>query len=656
MVGRITINVGHLWSWVVAAMLVSGQGCCAAMVDAQGYDRSAPRPDHGDGFFVAGDVEPHVIAAWHGAIARLPQVHRELLKEVTLRRESHLHVPGDFPLEYRLMASAAHASYGIAEREVVVYDAGVSGRSKWREPPPSADDVVAFLAAIADALGVAPPQTPNDPGSQLAWEQFTQRVYAWSGDASPQPTPPLGDVAVLEQFMNAGVDRALGGVPDIEQLLLHELAHGIQLAIHAPLFRKIHEWSWLSDWRETYDGSVTDGILGGGNRMEDPLALVRLLFDAPRGDTLLYPTKTDVFVNRYMEYDPREDYAEATRLFVYAPHMLAEISPEKLLYLNAASWNATAELTDPPSLWFDAQQLHGAPWRDRLVQAANWYLAGGDALAQPTPQTIAAVLAAHAEVFSADELLPPHELPEIPYDLPAAVLAWPPLNQLAVMIDNVTFVPPPSLIVSQWDRLYEKWAEQQAGVRTLEPLLHDAQSLRLHLAEVTAIVEDHQARYESLGLYLRLGSQFLDREEFVQAVKREIDHHHQHGVMLFAFLIALHPNVQLADEADIAAAKALVRRLPASFDAAELAALIVRHHLRQGEVDEALEHTAAIQGNTHAARLRIELLSQIASDYPHHAEQAQHLAESLLSTIALPWLRERLAETVQAMSELVAAE
>jgi len=361
-------------------------------------------------------TDPSSAQALESARARLPERLRARVEGVEVVRRPDLGVPDAAPLDLRLFGRGALAFFDTSEGVVVVTDAGASGVATWAGPAPSADDVEVFLARIAPALD---PADGSALDAVARWERFRDHVSAWAG----RPLEgDLGDVRVLDAFLAEAPWRALGGRVPLEALLLHELAHAVQLA-GDDFQARVLAWSAVTGWRERRDGSIADGVAGQW-LSERPVALVRLLLDGPRGDSEYEPGGAADGVSPYALFDPREDFAEAARAMSYAPREFAAAHPARFMAINATGWVADLDASEPGPLWRGAEDL-GAEAMAATVERgareilARWAESEGDV----DPAAFAAVLDAHAAWIPPDLVEPSGGAAAVARDLPPSIAA-----------------------------------------------------------------------------------------------------------------------------------------------------------------------------------------------------------------------------------------
>ena len=105
----------------------------------------------------------------------------------------------------------------------------------------------------------------------------------------------------------------MGGEVPLEELLLHEMGHALQLESGSmSLASRMSFWASLSGFTESKSKEPTNGFVGGMNTSEHTMVLIRLLLaDDPakvsRGSQAHYQHAPQArFVNRYTRYDLRE--------------------------------------------------------------------------------------------------------------------------------------------------------------------------------------------------------------------------------------------------------------------------------------------------------------------------------------------------------------
>lgn len=188
-------------------------------------------------------IEPEIHKAFEEARALLPEPLRDRVEDVTLVRAPDLGVPPDAPFAYQLLNKAAFMAFSIGPRQLMVFDAGVAGRPLWGQAPPSATELVPFLAVVSDVLEVDAPRHEEDPAFLEAWQAFVARVYSWRQEPPPEPVPPPGDSGVLDRFLEDGVRRSMGGSVPLVPLFVHEFGHAIQLDGTSGMATRMATWA-----------------------------------------------------------------------------------------------------------------------------------------------------------------------------------------------------------------------------------------------------------------------------------------------------------------------------------------------------------------------------------------------------------------------------
>jgi hypothetical protein len=473
-------------------------------------------------------IEPEIRQAFEEARASLPPPVREMVEGVTLRRAPDLGLPPEVPLAYRLLNKAAFMAFSVGRRELTVFDAGVTGRPRWGQNPPSAQELVPFLAGVADVLGVDAPRDENDPAFPKAWAAFAARVHSWQGKPPPVPEPPPGDPAVLDRFLEDGVRRSMGEKVPLIPLFVHEFAHAVQLEQSLDgMGGKMATWASLSGFVETDSGEPADGFSGGQNATEDAMVLVRLILSddpdrMPRGAPAIYePAAGARFVNRYARYDLREDYAESFRLMVFAPAVLAEKAPEKFLYLNALGWNTKLDTQQPGPLWYAGEDLARLlPKASRLPVMER--LLGKDGKGPSLcPVVLAALLRAHATEWSAEDLPAPYQVIPVPEDVPVTLRESLAPALLQVEIDGVTHIASPAAQLRRQDDEIRSWLDYHEFNLGLQELLGtDPEAVRQRYREDILSLEDVRERAEAYEI-LREGSWSAEQADEWRTLDRQ---------------------------------------------------------------------------------------------------------------------------------------
>lgn len=387
-------------------------------------------------------MEPEIQTAFEAAFKKLPATLKKELGDVTLKRAGELPIPKELPLEYQLLKRAAYASFSVLDREVSVYDAGAGNKPTWEGDGPSGEAVARLLAGVSDVLGVEAPKDHKDPAFQAAWREFVSRVYSWSGDKTPDPVPAIDDREFWNRFLGDGVWRLLGQKVDMEQMLFHEFGHALQLR-SGFMFSSMAHWAELSGYTETKNGKAADGFVGGMQKLEEVMVLIRLLMSEDpaamsRGGKADFDCSPHArFLNRYARYDLREDYAESFRMMAYDPGKLAEIAPEKFLYLNALGWNARGDLKNPGPLWYAGEEFSKYFPKGKRKEVFARIMGKDKAGPALSPEPLIAILRAHAAGLSADDLPTPYPMVESPDDLSKRMFELLDPKLLRVEVDGI---------------------------------------------------------------------------------------------------------------------------------------------------------------------------------------------------------------------------
>lgn len=473
-------------------------------------------------------IEAEIRKAFEDARASLPPPVREMVEDVTLRRAPDLGLPPEVPLAYRLLNKAAFMAFSVGRRELTVFDAGVTGHPRWGQNPPSARELIPFLAGVADVLGVDAPRDENDPAFPKAWAAFVARVHSWQGKPPPVPEPPLGDPAVLDRFLEDGVWRSMGEKVPLVPLFVHEFAHALQLEQGLDgMGGKMATWASLSGFVEADSGELADGFSGGQNATEDAMVLIRLILSddpdrMPRGASALYEPKAAArFVNRYARYDLREDYAESFRLMVFAPAVLAEKAPEKFLYLNSLGWNTKLDAQHPGPLWYSGEDLARLlPKASRLPVMER--LLGKDGKGPALgPVLLAALLRAHKNELTAEDLPEPYKVIPVPEDVPVTLREPLAPARVQIEIDGVTHVASPAAQLRWQDDEILSWLDYHEFKLGLQELLGaDPEDLRRRYIEDILSLEDARERAEAYEI-LREGGWSSERADEWRTMDRQ---------------------------------------------------------------------------------------------------------------------------------------
>lgn len=479
-------------------------------------------------------VEPELKVAFEEALKKLPEALRERVGDVELMRAKDLGVGDEVSLEYRLLNRAAYASFSVGERKLTVYDAGARNRPTWEGDGPTEQELVGLLAGVADVMGVEAPKDENDPAFAVAWKEFVKRVYSWEGAKVPATTPAIDDREVWNRFLGDGVWRLMGGEVSMEQLMFHEFGHALQLS--ESMMTKMTYWGELSGITETSQGEVTDGVVGGKQKIEEEMVLIRMLMadDAAkmlRGEAADYAMSKDArFVNRYARYDLGEDYAESFRLMGYEPERLAKVAPEKFLYLNALGWNARLDEKKPGPLWYSGAEFERLIPKEVRKESFERLLGkDGKGLAL-SPAAMAAILRAHAGELRKDDLPKPYPVIEVPDDLPIWLRESLGNAVLTVVVDGEVYVASPERQRSQQDELIGRWLGNDSFYRGIVKFLgKGTKNLASSYEENVVVLEDATLRANRYEVLRDSGGKGVSAEEWRKFDKAEAKAQHEAG-------------------------------------------------------------------------------------------------------------------------------
>jgi hypothetical protein len=471
---------------VVALSVLAG----AAAAAAHGID-GARAP-------LAQPVEDALQAARAQALQRFPLTMRERLSAVPVRARPVMDMPDQAPLAYRLLGRGAHAVYSNGQQSVIVFDAGLGRSPGWSEDltdPDQREALDAFLRAMAPALGL-----PADDVDAL-WRALAQRVAAWS----PAPDAaladqPIGSAVVLDALVRNGPARAMDRVPGLDGLIVHELAHAMQIR-SGGIFSTVHSSAWgqLCGWIKLSDGSLFNGYAGGGFCMENAETLIGLMLAddpaaAPRIASYYAHDPGAGFLNRYARFDAREDFAESVRWMAWWPDELVALSPERFMFINATGWCLDLSVDSPGPLWHDAATIAQRGWSDALHAGAARLIDPPPGAMGAGPLARAALLRAHADALDPARLPAPAPATRLPGDLPTEAVAMADLTRLTPRIGGVDYPLPEAHLHAMVDELVLGWlsyhefsagligfALERASVSDVEEALADldnASSLR----------------------------------------------------------------------------------------------------------------------------------------------------------------------------------
>jgi hypothetical protein len=595
-------------------------------------------------------IEPEIQQAFEEARASLPPPVREMVEDVTLHRAPDLGLPPEVPLAYRLLNKAAFMAFSVGRRELTVFDAGVTGRPRWGQNPPSAQELVPFLAGVADVLGVEAPRDEKDPAFLKAWTAFVARVHSWQGKPPLVPVPPPGDPALLDRFLEEGVWRSMGEKVPLVPLFVHEFAHALQLETGLNgMAERMATWASLSGFVEADSEEPADGFSGGQNATENAMVLVRLILSddpdrMPRGASAIYePAAGARFVNRYARYDLREDYAESFRLMVFAPAVLAEKAPEKFLYLNALSWNTKLDTQQPGPLWYAGEDLARLlPKASRLPVTER--LLGKDGKGPSLgPVVLAALLRAHANEWSAEDLPEPYQVIPVPEDVPLTLRESLAPAVLQVEIDGVTHVASPAAQLRWQDEEIRSWLDYQEFNLGLQELLGtDPEAVRQRYREDILSLEDARERAEAYEILREGGWSAEQADEWRIMDRQEAAAQGEAGNPLLAARYAI-----LAEKGNHAArmkrAREMAEKAPRDFDRVLLIATAADVAMETRDHDTMRATIEAIPGQVLGAWLRIKYRQRAALLVERALREEFHAAARKdAEAVTLPQVRDLL--------------
>lgn len=554
-------------------------------------------------------VERDVQQAFERAVQRYPEPIRLRLEGIGLVRERDYGVPGDASLMVRLLGDAAYAYFEAVRERVVVLDAGVAGRATWRGGDASRDDVAGLMSDLANVLD-AP---PGDIEAQ--WAAFVAIVQNWEEEDPIRGEIRLGDERVLDRFVRLGVSRALGGEMDRAGLMVHELAHAVQLSGRlGDAVSRMEAWGGLSGWARADNGEPFNGIWGWGIRMEEPAVLGRLLVGGDRGEGLYAHAPGARFVNLYAAYDAREDYAESVRLFIEDPDRLLAIAPEKFLFINAVGYNDRLDVSEPGPLWIGEAAIVERGWQDAVQVASAELLSGREGISVD-PRTMAALLRAHAGVLRADGLPRMDVAMRMPRDVPQRVRENAPLKDFVVEIGGERFGPSREAVLRVWEELAVQRLHELDFERNMRSMLgvDDVWIREMREADPGLGPEERASRTDAV-LSIRVDAP--DPEMVAGRVREEIRLLEEAKRPMLARAVALRLAMLMDDDAaldeKIRSTREYLSRVPGGYDAAELGRVLVDAMLQRGDVIGAVGVADGIMGELWGLLRRVEALCAIA--------------------------------------------
>jgi hypothetical protein len=454
-----------------------------------------------------------------------------------------------------------------------------------------------------------------------AWDRFAESVQSWPGEPPIAGTIRFSDARVLDRFVHLGVGRALardweavGGL-DLEQQMVHELAHALQLG--APLMMasaRMEAWGTLSGWVRADRNERFDGFHSGVIMMEQPQVLGRLLLTDERGEGLYAHAPGARFVNRYARYDAREDYAESVRLFIEDPERLIRIDPVKFMFINAMGYNAALSLDEPGPLWISAETIEMSGWRECVQRGALELLAGRDGI-QADPRTVAGLLRAHAGLLRGAGLPKREVFEAAPSDAPASIARSLDPDHFSVEIDGERFGPAAQEVEHLLFAAIIEWREDDAFWRSMDELVApDAETLEREFADL-AEMDDSQKRAMAAARLFVNAREAVGDKRFVEMMAREVgamraaDEHLLAETLKLRFGIAWSGSISddlvehwlkiSQDAGDV-------------YSAVELRRGLVDLLLLRGEADRATEVAKSIGGESWGLLRKIDALCAIA--------------------------------------------
>lgn len=466
------------------------------------------------------------------------------------------------------------------------------------------------MSGVAEVLGVNTPTSGDDVDLDLAWEKFVKRVWSWSDTPAPDPLPEVGDGAVFTQFLKNGVWRAMGGEASMEQLMVHEFGHALQLE-QETMRARMSYWGHVSGFTNSKRGEPSDGFVGGSNRMEQMKVLIRLLLSnepnkMPRGGLAEYQVSDQAnFVNRYARYDLREDYAESFRLMTYDPERLIKVAPEKFLYLNALGWNARLDRENPGPLWYsgnDLDRLFPRAMRSEVFRKIFGMEGAGPAW-HPVP--LAAVLRAHQDELSSADLPPPYLVAAIPNDLPKELQTILSPGLLSVEIDGKTYVASEQRQKLRQDEAVVEWMNTYSYNFMIEKFrLQGTDGILGSYQKVVADENDPAKRSQHFEIIRELGRDLVDDGQWDKWYLAETQFHKEAGNVWLAARYSMLASDGTPEER-LAQIRDLGSKADAGFERACFLATAVDVALETGDPKKVASAIESIPGETFGAWLRL---------------------------------------------------
>lgn len=593
--------LGLRYGAIIVASL--GMVCTTFAHDASAAHDASPVP-----------VESEARAAFARAMARYPQSIRDHLAHVELHRDHSYGMPEEAPLMARLMGDAAYAYYSMNHDAVVLLDAGFAEQGRWT----GGDVEEADVAGLMLDLGLL--DEGADP--HAAWDRFVEIVQGWPGDAPIDPPIRFADERVLDRFVRLGVGRSLAkhgesvGALDIEQQMVHELAHALQL--DGPLMTasaRMEAWGTLSGWVRADRNEPFNGFHGGMVRMEHPAVLGRLLVSDERGEGLYAHAPEARFVNRYARYDAREDYAESVRLFLEDPQRLIRIDPVKFMFINALGYNAALDLAEPGPLWIDAAEIEVRGWREQVQRGARELLTGREGI-QADARTVAGLLRAHAELLNAQGLPECDVFLGPPPDAPDSIAQGLDPEHFSAEIDGRRFGPDAHAVENLLVGAIINRYEDDVFWRSMNDLMDaDAESLEEEFADL-AKMHDPQDRAMAAARLFSNVNDTIEDNRLSEMIVREVRAMRTARRPMLAETLKLRfalSQDQAVPSESIGRWVAMATEESGSYGAAELRRALVDLLLRDGQQDRAMEIAKSMRGESWGLLRKVDAMCAIAA-------------------------------------------
>jgi hypothetical protein len=259
---------------------------------------------------------PQICADLEAALDLLPPIMRAEVHGLQIARTAPGPCGETCPdLATALLSDGALAFYRIADHALHVLDAFIDG-PRWRSPAPGRAAIRTWL----DELGLSD------------WNALVAQMRMRPCFSLPEKVPE-GDPLVFHEIVRCGAPLLLGGPVVKRDLLLHELAHAVQLRARGESAR-VRAWATLSQWFTPSENEPSDGYVRGIYASERAIVASQLALGLPRGEGCHY-VPDGALPTPYAGFDPMEDFAESLRLALTRPEALGRVSPAKLLVLGA---------------------------------------------------------------------------------------------------------------------------------------------------------------------------------------------------------------------------------------------------------------------------------------------------------------------------------